>query len=107
MYKHKRRRDRFYRSRGGTCQILEISCGACRAFRACYQKDGQGRLFRLYVDRLQIEGMPRCRFLMKGDMPLLKCEKCGLIMGIPMIYKPEDRLAWRLVPGAWIAKRIK
>jgi hypothetical protein len=44
---------------------------------------------------------------MKGDMPLLKCEKCGLIMGIPMIYKPEDRLAWRLVPGAWIAKRIK
>ena len=91
MYKYKIRRDRFYRSQGGTCQIVEISCGACRAFRACYQKDGQGRLFRLYVTRLQIEGMPRCRFLMKGDMPLLKCEKCALITGLPVAARNHKR----------------
>lgn len=40
----------------------------------------------------------------KKDLPNLKCTKCGALIGTPMVYSPENRLAFRLKRGSYIKK---
>lgn len=100
--KYKIKKDKYYRARGGTAQFLELSCGKCGNYIALYQKDGPGNLLRLYVDRI-IEsdfGIKLQSFVNKSDLPVFKCSKCDNIVGVPMIYEQEKRLAFRLIRGS-------
>lgn len=92
------KKDRFRKSRGGTSQIYELKCSSCNSSLLKYQKDGTGALLRLYIDRI-IE--PK----LDGRSNLL-CIKCKTMIGIPMIYKAENRLAYRLVKGSFSKKRV-
>jgi ribosomal protein S27E len=94
MYKFKR--DKYQKNRGGTSRILDVSCDHCKNHVTFYQKDGPGILKRMYVDRF-IDTMPSSRSL--------TCQTCNRELGTEMIYKKEDRLAYRLFAGA-VHKKI-
>lgn len=107
--KHKTKKDKYYKARGGTAQFLDIFCSKCNAYVVLYQKDGPGNLFRLYIDRIfesdimeNLQGIKN-----KSNLPTLKCSKCGNIIGIPMVYEREKRLAFRLIRGTTIKRRHK
>lgn len=88
------KRDQYSRARGGTSQMLDISCSNCGARLLSYQKDGPGRLLRCYIDRIF---WPEN---FDGTVPF-KCSGCGQLIGTPMTYKPEDRPAIRLIQTAF------
>ncbi|MDO8668817.1 MAG: hypothetical protein Q7K65_00805 [Candidatus Buchananbacteria bacterium] len=90
--------DKFKKSRGGYSRWLSLSCEKCKAQLMIYQKDGPGILKRLYIDRIVFPTH------MNGK-PKLECKKCRTILGVPMVYKKENRLAYRLFAGA-IEKKI-
>lgn len=103
------RRDRFYKTRGGTATLLRIQCSRCASEVCVYQKDGNGQLLRLYWDRVLVS---RCSAAhepgaTRDDMTPLACNTCGLLIGIPMVYIREDRLAWRLSPGSIRRTRLR
>jgi hypothetical protein len=95
--------DRFRKRRGGTHKLYIINCGQCESEIMIYQKDGQGNLHRLYIDRILQSVDPRITgdFQNKKDVPRLECpsEDCENIIGHPMLYSKdgENRLAYRLV----------
>ncbi len=97
---HKVIKDQYYRSRGSTASFIKIVCAKCKNPICDYQKDGNGNLHRLYVDR--IVNSP---FVVKepiadiGKIPNLKCS-CSAIIAVPMVYKREGRLAFRLIHGS-------
>lgn len=97
------KKDKYSRSRGGNSALYSLSCANCGEFLLVYQKDGIGNMIRLYVDRIS-----DCRSLAefqqakrKADLPTLKCAKCSSIIGIPMVYESENRLAFRLMRGTF------
>ena len=96
------RRDRFYRARGGTATMLRIECGRCGGYLCLYQKDGNGRLRRLYWDRVfnATFATAYTARASRSQMQAAVCRGCGHVVGLPMTYARESRLAWRLVPGA-------
>lgn len=105
----KLKRDGFYKARGGTAQALRLTCGRCGGYICLYQKDGTGHLYRLYWDRIFecVSLHPYRPDLTKDDMEPLICERCDQLLGVPMVYTPESRLAWRLAPGAIHKSRLK
>ena len=88
--------DKYSQARGGWSRILAISCDHCEGHICFYQKDGPGPLKRMYVDRM-IGIQP------EGDE--LTCLACGRTLGMKIIYKKEDRPAYRLFQNA-VKKRI-
>jgi hypothetical protein len=90
--KIKLKNDRYSSARGDNSKVLVLHCSSCNAFLLKYQKDGNGGLFRLYIDRI-IE--PPMKF---DD---LKCS-CGNLIGTTMIYEKEKRPAIRLVRGSYV-----
>jgi len=90
--------DKFKKARGGASRLLEISCAACGARVCLYQKDGPGILKRMYVDRIMNPTKPPGA---KG----LDCPECKASLGVRMVYKKENRPAYRLFVGA-VAKKI-
>ena len=98
------KKDRFYRSRGGTTELLSITCSQCGEQICSYQKDGAGNLHRMYLDRI-IESNPNLVIpdyqanLVEKDLPNLIC-KCKNKIAVPMTYIKEDRLAFRLLHGS-------
>ncbi|MCL5257731.1 MAG: hypothetical protein M1505_00635, partial [Patescibacteria group bacterium] len=73
-----------------------------------YQKDGHGRLLRMYLDRIfepQELALLQSKMSSKADMPNLKCPKCGALIGTPMVYEAERRLAFRLIHGSFVKKK--
>jgi ribosomal protein S27E len=104
------RRDRYLGVRGGSAQFYLIRCAKCREVIALYQKDGQGQLVRMYLDRIfepkdLIDALSKIRD--KKSMKSLTCQGCGALIGVPMVYEREDRLAFRLVRGSFIRERDK
>lgn len=102
------KRDRFYRSRGGRAKFLNIHCSQCGNHVALYQKDGPGALLRLYLDRIfapELLAATCHSYLTRESMPPLVCSQCKRIIGVPMVYEPEKRLAYRLVPGAFLKSK--
>lgn len=101
-------RDSSYKRRGGTAQWILLSCGVCKENLALYQKDGPGKLFRLYLDRLtSTSGERPFSNLGKTAINALTCNGCQETIGIPMTYEKDDfpRTALRLT-GAGINKTI-
>jgi len=101
---HKLKKDKYVRPRGGNSHFLNLYCSKCGNHVALYQKDGHGAILRIYLDRifepsnlsvLQLQGRG------KGNLPNLKCPQCNQLIGVPMVYEPENRLAFRMVPGSF------
>lgn len=108
MKEHKLKKDRFVVSRGDNSHFINIYCSKCKEFIALYQKDGKGGLFRLYLDRIfEPEKLAAFQF---QDWDTLKntniyCPKCRSLIGTPMIYEKEKRIAIRLQLGAIIKEK--
>lgn len=99
--KFKLKRDGYMSVRGGTSAFFNIYCAHCRRWLLLYQKDGTGNLFRLYLDRIHALETLAKSARSKG----LTCGHCNASIGVPMIYKQENRPAFRLIPGAIVKKK--
>lgn len=105
---HLLKKDKYVNARGGNSHFLDLFCSKCNQHLALYQKDGHGRLLRIYLDRIfepQELSLLQSRIDDKAEMPNLKCQKCGTIIGTPMIYEAEKRLAFRLIHGSFAKKK--
>jgi ribosomal protein S27E len=96
------KKDKYLKSRGGSISLLLISCSNCNKYSFVYQKDGPGKIIRFYQDRILL---PKelvgeiSSYKTKSEMKALKCPECNSIMAIPMIYKKENRLAYKVIRG--------
>lgn len=87
--------DAYKKARGGYSRCLLLRCEKCKQTILLYQKDGPGILKRLYVDRvIAPAGLPGRK------NQNLTCKGCKTVLGIPFLYKKENRPAWRLFAGA-------
>lgn len=86
-------RNRFTKSRGEP-QLYKISCTSCATPVLLYQKDGPGQLLRCYIDRVHF---PK-NLVSKSTFT---CIKCHTLIGTYMIYKPENRPAFRMIRGTF------
>lgn len=107
IIKHKFKKDRYVKVRGGSSEFLNIYCSSCENHIALYQKDGRGSLLRMYLDRifepLSLASLQESAE--KSSLPSLKCSSCNSLIAIPMVYKLENRLAFRLIKGAVFKKK--
>lgn len=106
IVKHVAKKDRYSRARGGSSQFMDIFCAQCRTHILLYQKDGKGALIRLYLDRI-FDPSPYRDWQNETDLkrvPRLTCPKCQTVIGMPMIYDSEARLALRLIQGTFSKK---
>lgn len=104
---HSLKKDKYVNARGGNSHFLDIFCSKCNQYIILYQKDGRGRLLRMYLDRIfepRELSLLDLRVRSKNEMPNLKCPKCGALIGTPMIYEAERRLAFRLIHGSFVKK---
>ena len=104
---HKFKNDKYVNARGGNSHFLNISCAKCGQYLALYQKDGRGSLLRMYLDRIfEPQELAALQFSGgdKKDIPAFKCPKCGTLIGTPMVYEPERRMAFRLFHGSFVKK---
>ncbi len=85
--------DQYTQARG-TPKLYKIFCAACDNLAFLYQKDGGGTLVRCYKDRIHWP-------LLKKTDDLLTCQNCIAVIGIHMIYEPENRPAFRLNQNAY------
>ena len=92
----KLKQDKYRKNRGGTSRLLDIQCEKSGHHLFYYQKDGPGIIKRLYLDRIY----PTTP---KGGN--LICAKCKEVLGSKIIYKKENRPAYRVFVGA-ISKKI-
>lgn len=102
------RRDGYYRTRGGTAHFLRIVCACCNTDILLYQKDGCGKLLRLYADRIAAPAElaeKQSRLKSKSDMEGLRCLSCGKLVAVPMVYEKEKRLAYRIIGGSLLKKK--
>ena len=96
MYKIKN--DKFKKTREGNSRVLDIRCANCGQHICYYQKDGSGRLFRLYVDRM-VDIQP--------DGEMLRCSGCQHNLAVQMVYKKENRQAYRIFDKSVTKKMVK
>jgi hypothetical protein len=99
--------DVYRRQRGGQAFFLILRCTRCSERIMLYQKDGDGRLKRCYLNRIfdppELEALQReYADRPPGDLPPLACKRCNLTVGLPIRYR-DGRLAYRLIEGT-IAK---
>lgn len=92
--------------------MLEIICAIDGTPLLRYQKDGPGDLLRCYLNRIfapsELEALqndPNIRD--PKDMPNLVCSKCKTLIGTPMRYRPDQRLAFMMRKGAFTKKILK
>lgn len=94
--------------RGGSAQMLELSCAKCGYKCFHYQKDGPGPLLRLYLDRIhapkKFVGLQKKSL---GSLKVIGCPDCGRLIAMPQMYKVEKRKAYRVFQGALKKKRIR
>lgn len=105
---HSLKKDKYVNARGGNSHFIDLFCSKCNQHFALYQKDGQGRLLRMYLDRIfapQELSLLHSKITTKSGIPNLKCQKCGALIGTPMIYEAEKRLAFRLIHGSFVKKK--
>lgn len=103
--KFKPKKDRFSKARGGPSKLLYVSCSSCEEPTMVYQKDGPGRLLRWYADRIVwppklVEAQAEVSPSTIKEAGSLACGACETVLANPMIYDPENRPAYRIVPGS-------
>ncbi len=102
---HRFKNDRYVNARGGNSHFLDLYCSKCGQHLALYQKDGRGSLLRTYLDRFfepQELSALQFKYGNKNDVPSLKCSSCSALIGVPMLYERERRLAFRLLYGSFV-----
>jgi len=84
--------DDFRIARGNWSRIYSIRCAACDRLVCYYQKDGGGKLKRLYIDRIFSPTVPVGR----------KIFRCPVHheLGIRVLYAKESRASVRLFVDA-------
>lgn len=87
--------DKYKKARGGKSRLLALACEKCGKHLCFYQKDGPGILKRLYLDR--ISGFD-------SKAKNLICPNCHELLGVAVIFKKENRPAYRLFAGAVVKK---
>ncbi len=105
-------KDGFRKARDGNSVLLDIYCSKCNTRLMIYQKDGIGSLVRSYLDRIL---WPDSLASLSKDpsingtkhLPNLICRSCNSLIGIPMVYDPERRLAFRLIRGTFRKQKLK
>lgn len=106
MNKIRFKTDKYKKARGGYSRLLDVACAKCGAHLFYYQKDGPGILKRTYLDRIykskQYENLQNVSL---NKLPQLTCFSCKEHIGVPIIYKKESRLAFRLFEGS-VSKKI-
>ena len=110
IVQHRLKIDKYVNARDGNSHFLDLYCSKCGRYLVLYQKDGRGSLLRIYLDRIfepQELSVLQFKCWDKGDMPNLECPKCRALIGTPMVYKPEKRLAFRLLHGSFAKKKSK
>jgi len=105
-------KDGYRKARDGNSVLLDIYCSKCNTRLMIYQKDGIGTLLRSYLDRIlwpeKLASLSNdSRIRETKDIPNLSCERCNSLIGIPMIYAPERRLAFRLIRGSFRKQKLK
>lgn len=86
--------------------MLEVCCSKCGGYLFHYQKDGPGILKRTYLDRIcDSEKFENLQHFPLDELPQLICPKCCEHIGTPIVYKKENRPAFRLFEGA-VSKKI-
>ncbi len=108
MTQHTLKKDKYVNARGGNSHFLDLYCSQCSQHFALYQKDGAGRLLRMYIDRIlapQEFSHLQSRVFSKNEMPNLRCSKCSNLIGTPMVYEAERRLAFRVIQGSFMKKK--
>lgn len=94
------KKDKYRKARGGYSRLLDISCQECGKKVCYYQKDGPGNLRRMYIDRI-----------FENKTPILSAKNlncpAGHVLGIKIIYKKENRPAFRLFIDSINKKIIK
>lgn len=103
----KLKNDKYKKARGGTSKLFDIKCASCMTHICFYQKDGPGLLKRMYIDRMNGSIYDGTQNLALKDIPNLICPKCKKLLGVPMIYEKEQRLALRLFVGAVSKRTVK
>ena len=84
------KKDKYKSARGGHSRLLNVLCRKCEHIVLVYQKDGPGNLRRLYMDRIfEPADLFGLQSLSIKDVPMLKCKKCGEVLGTPYIYPKE------------------
>ena len=102
----KLKQDKYRKARGGHSRLLDVCCAKCSSHIFYYQKDGPGIVKRTYLDRIcNSEKFESLKNLTLGKIPQLICSKRGEHIGTPIVYKKENRLAFRLFEGA-VSKKI-
>lgn len=102
----KLKHDKYRKVRGGYSRFLEIRCEKCNAQIALYQKDGPGQLKRMYLDRISSpKNLMNLQNVPLKKIPNFICHNCKQIIGIPFLYKKEQRPAFRLFEGS-VTKKV-
>lgn len=104
------KKGKYANVREGNSHFLNLTCSKCNQHLALYQKDGRGGLVRLYLDRIfepSALSLLQLTISSKSEMPNLKCSKCDTLIGMPMVYEPEKRLAFRLIRGTFTKKKLE
>lgn len=100
--------DSYRRARGGNARFITLYCSCCRSWLMLYQKDGDGKLMRCYLNRIfappDLESLQHNPDIANpADLSLLRCKSCNSIIGYPMRHE-DGRLAFRLSLGS-VAKK--
>ncbi len=111
--------DQFTEARGAP-KMLEITCAKCNKWILDYQKDGPGKLLRMYVDRIyHPKALREYTFSTSNIQSIspLKCWSCKKVLAKPIIYhrkhpSPETRPAYSILntksgPSINLQERIK
>lgn len=96
--------DQYTEARGEP-KMLEVTCAKCHAWVVDYQKDGPGRLLRMYLDRIYHPKALRERIFTATTVKSateLKCHRCKRVLARPIIYQrkfpePETRPAYLIL----------
>lgn len=108
--KFKFKKDRYAKTRSGPSKFLYMACSNCEQPAMVYQKDGSGRLLRCYSDRILwppelVKDQAEMTTITIKEAGSLACSACSTLLANPMVYEPENRPAYRLVPGSIHAYR--
>lgn len=98
--------DKYRRARGGKAFMINLMC-SCGAEILYYQKDGDGKLKRCYLNRIfspkELEKLQRQK-LEPNDIPPLTCPSCNKVVGTAITHH-DGRIAFRLRPGHYKVNR--
>ena len=99
------KKDKYQIARGNYSRLTDIFCIVCKEKILTYQKDGSGRIKRLYFDRiLSPKNLTSLESEPLSAVPALRCPKCKEDLGTPYIYRKENRKAFKVYQDTLLKK---